>query len=275
MAKITAAEVSKLRKITGAGMMDCKKALVEADGDFEKAQEIIRERGQAIANKRSDREATEGAVIAKTTEDHKFGVVVCLNCETDFVAKNDDFVNFAHKITDIAIDKKPENIDALKAVEVEGGTLEEMIVRQSGVTGEKVDLSFYEKLEAPYVDAYIHMGNKIGTIVATNQIADSEVVRNVAMQVAAMNPIAVDESRVSQEVKDKEFEIGRQQAVNEGKPEAIIDKIATGKLGKFMKENTLLNQPFVRDNKVTIKQYLQQQDKDLTVVEFKRLSLTE
>ncbi|MEA1872942.1 MAG: translation elongation factor Ts [Bacteroidota bacterium] len=275
MAKITAAEVSKLRKITGAGMMDCKKALVEADGDFEKAQEIIRERGQAIANKRSDREATEGAVIAKTTEDHKFGVVVCLNCETDFVAKNDDFVNFAHKITDIAIDKKPENIDALKAVEVEGGTLEEMIVRQSGVTGEKVDLSFYEKLEAPYVDAYIHMGNKIGTIVATNQTADSEVVRNVAMQVAAMNPIAVDESRVSQEVKDKEFEIGRQQAVNEGKPEAIIDKIATGKLGKFMKENTLLNQPFVRDNKVTIKQYLQQQDKDLTVVEFKRLSLTE
>jgi len=275
MAKITAAEVSKLRKITGAGMMDCKKALVEADGDFEKAQEIIRERGQAIANKRSDREATEGAVIAKTTEDHKFGVVVCLNCETDFVAKNDDFVSFAHKIADIALDKKPENIDALKAIEINGETLEEMIVRQSGVTGEKVELGFYDKLEAPYVDAYIHMGNKIGTIVATNQTADSEVVRNVAMQVAAMNPIAVDESRVSQDVKDKEFEIGRQQALNEGKPEAIVDKIATGKVGKFMKENTLLNQAFVRDNKMTIQQYLQQQDKGLTVVEFKRWALTE
>jgi elongation factor Ts len=183
MAKITAAEVSKLRKITGAGMMDCKKALVEAEGDFDKAQEIIRERGQAIANKRSDREATEGA--------------------------------------------------------------------------------------------YIHMGNKIGTIVATNKTADSEVVRNVAMQVAAMNPIAVDESSVSQEVKDKEFEIGRQQALNEGKPEAIVDKIATGKVGKFMKENTLLNQAFVRDNKVTIKQYLQQQEKDLTVVEFRRWALAE
>ncbi|MDA3912199.1 MAG: translation elongation factor Ts [Bacteroidales bacterium] len=275
MAKITAAEVSKLRKITGAGMMDCKKALVEAEGDFDKAQEIIRERGQAIANKRSDREATEGAVIAKTTDDHKFGVVVCLNCETDFVAKNDDFVGFAHKIADIALDKKAKNLDALKAVEVEGGTLEEMIVRQSGVTGEKVDLSFYENLEAPYVDAYIHMGNKIGTIVATNKTADSEVVRNVAMQVAAMNPIAVDESSVSQEVKDKEFEIGRQQALNEGKPEAIVDKIATGKVGKFMKENTLLNQAFVRDNKVTIKQYLQQQEKDLTVVEFRRWALAE
>ncbi len=275
MAKITAAEVSKLRKLTGAGMMDCKKALVEADGDFEKAQKIIRERGQAIANKRSDREATEGAVIATTTEDNKFGVVVCLNCETDFVAKNDDFVSFAHKIADIALDKKPENLEALKAIEVEDGTLEEMIIRQSGVTGEKVDLSYYEKLEAPYVDAYIHMGNKIGTIVATNKAADSEVVRNVAMQVAAMNPIAVDESRVPQNVKDKEFEIGRQQALNEGKPEAILDKIATGKVNKYMKENTLLNQAFVRDNKVTIKQYLQQQDKDLTVVEFKRWALAE
>lgn len=275
MAKISAAEVSKLRKITGAGMMDCKKALSEADGDFEKAQELIRERGQAIASKRSDREATEGAVIAKTSEDHSFGVVVCLNCETDFVAKNEEFVSFAHKIADIAIENRPANIDALKAIEVEGGSLEELITRQSGVTGEKVDLSFYEKLEAPFVDAYIHMGNKIGTIVAANKIAESEVIRNVAMQVAAMNPIAVEESRVPQDVKDKEFEIGRQQAINEGKPEAIVDKIAQGKVVKFMKENTLLNQAFVRDNKVNIQQYLQQQDKDLTVVDFKRWSLAE
>ncbi len=275
MAKISAAEVSKLRKLTGAGMMDCKKALVEADGDFDKAQEIIRERGQAIANKRSDREATEGAVIAKTTEDHKTGIVVCLNCETDFVAKNEDFVAFAHKIADIALEKNPANLEELKNLEVEGGTMEEMITRQSGVTGEKVEIGYFDKLEAAYVDCYIHMGNKIGTIVATNKIAESEVVRNVAMQVAAMNPVAVDESRVPQDVKDKEFEIGRQQAMNEGKPEAILDKIATGKVNKWMKENTLLNQAFVRDNKVTVQQYLQQDDKELTVVDFKRWSLAE
>lgn len=275
MTKISAAEVSKLRKITGAGMMDCKKALTEAEGDFEKAQEIIRERGQAIANKRSDREATEGAVIAKTSADHTLGVVVCLNCETDFVAKNEEFVAFAHKIADIALDKRPENIDALKAVEIEGGSLEDMITRQSGVTGEKVELSYYEKLESAYVDSYIHMGNKIGTIVAANKIAESSVIRNVAMQVAAMNPIAVDETRVPQEIKDKEFEIGRQQAINEGKPEAILDKIAQGKVEKFMKENTLLSQAFVRDNKLKIQDYLQQQDKDLTVVDFKRWSLAD
>lgn len=275
MAKISAAEVSKLRKLTGAGMMDCKKALVEAEGDFDKAQEIIRERGQAIANKRSDREATEGAVIAKTTEDHKTGVVVCLNCETDFVAKNEEFVAFAHKIADIALEKNPANLEELKKLEVEGGTMEEMITRQSGVTGEKVEIGFFDKLEAAFVDAYIHMGNKIGTIVATNKTAESEVVRNVAMQVAAMNPVAVDETRVPQDIKDKEFEIGRQQAMNEGKPEAILDKIATGKVNKWMKENTLLNQAFVRDNKMTIQQYLQQDDKELTVVDFKRWSLAE
>lgn len=275
MAKISAAEVSKLRKLTGAGMMDCKKALVEAEGDFDKAQEIIRERGQAIANKRSDREATEGAVIAKTTEDHKTGVVVCLNCETDFVAKNEEFVAFAHKIADIALEKNPANLEELKKLEVEGGTMEEMITRQSGVTGEKVEIGFFDKLEAAFVDSYIHMGNKIGTIVATNKTAESEVVRNVAMQVAAMNPVAVDETRVPQDIKDKEFEIGRQQAMNEGKPEAILDKIATGKVNKWMKENTLLNQAFVRDNKMTIQQYLQQDDKELTVVDFKRWSLAE
>jgi elongation factor Ts len=275
MANISASEVSKLRKLTGAGMMDCKKALTEADGDFEKAKEIIRERGQAIANKRSDREATEGAVIAKTSADHKFGVVVCLNCETDFVAKNEDFVQFAHKIADIAIENKPANLEGLKAITVEGETLEELILRQSGITGEKVDLSYYEKIEAPFIDSYIHMGNKIGTLVAVNKTASSEVVRNVAMQVAAMNPIAVDESKVPQDIKEKEFEIGRQQALNEGKPEAIVNKIAEGKVMKFMKENTLLNQAFVRDNKVTIQEYLKQEDKELTVEDFKRWSLAD
>jgi elongation factor Ts len=275
MAKISAAEVGKLRKLTGAGMMDCKKALTEADGDFEEAKILVRERGLAIANKRSEREASEGAVIAITTEDHKLGVVICLNCETDFVAKNEEFVSFAHKIADIALETKPANLVELLATTVEGGSLEEMIIRQSGVTGEKVQLSYFDKLEAPYVDSYIHMGNKIGTIVAMNKETESEIVRNVAMQVAAMNPVAVDESRVSKEILDKEFEIGRQQAINDGKPEAIVDKIAQGKVGKFLKENTLLNQMFVRDNKITINDYLKQSDKDLTVSDFKRWALAD
>lgn len=275
MAKISAAEVGKLRKLTGAGMMDCKKALTEADGDFEKAKELVRERGLAIANKRSEREASEGAVIAKTTEDHKLGVVICLNCETDFVAKNEGFVSFAHKIADIALETKPANREELLATSVEGGSLEEMIIRQSGVTGEKVELSYFDKLESPYVDSYIHMGNKIGTIVAMNKETESEIVRNVAMQVAAMRPVAVDENRVPQEVMDKEFEIGRQQAINDGKPEAIIDKIAKGKVGKFLKENTLLNQMFVRDSKISISDYLKQSDKDLTVNDFKRCALVD
>jgi elongation factor Ts len=274
MAKISASDVAKLRKITGAGMMDCKKALTEADGDFEKAKEVIRERGQAIANKRSEREASEGAVIAKTTDDAKTGVVVCLNCETDFVAKNDDFVSFAHKLTDLALEKKPKTQDELLQLEMDGKPVADQVKNMSGITGEKVEVGYYDIIEAPYIVAYIHMNNKIGTLVATNKEGDKEAVKNVAMQVAAMNPIAVDKDSVPQDVIDKEKEIGRQQALNEGKPEKIIDKIAMGKVGKFLKENTLLNQAFVRDNKVSVQEYLKQQDNDLTVTEFKRWSLS-
>ncbi|MFO7878509.1 MAG: translation elongation factor Ts [Bacteroidota bacterium] len=274
MAKISASDVAKLRKITGAGMMDCKKALTEADGDFEKAKEVIRERGQAIANKRSEREATEGAVIAKTSDDAKTGVIVCLNCETDFVAKNEDFVKFAHQLADLALEKKPKNQDELNELELDGKKVIDQVKNMSGVTGEKVEIGYYDILEAPYVAAYIHMNNKIGTIVAANQKADHEVIKNVAMQVAAMNPIAVDKDRVSQEIIEKEKEIGRQQALNEGKPENIVDKIAMGKVGKFLKENTLLNQPFVRDNKKTITEYLKEYDNGLTIEEFKRWSLS-
>ncbi|MFO7790937.1 MAG: translation elongation factor Ts [Bacteroidota bacterium] len=274
MAKISASEVAKLRKMTGAGMMDCKKALTEAGGDFDKAQEIIRERGQSIANKRADREATEGAVIAKTSEDNKTGVIICLNSETDFVAKNDDFVKFAHKIADLALAKKPANLDELLKLELENKPLTDQIKNMSGITGEKVELGYYDIIEDAFVVAYIHMNNKIGTLVSTNKEADYEVVKNVAMQAAAMNPIAVDKGDVPQDVIDKEMEIGRQQARNEGKPDKIIDKIATGKVGKFIKENTLLNQAFVRDNKITVQQYLKQQDNELTVTNFKRWSLS-
>jgi elongation factor Ts len=273
MAKISASEVAKLRKITGAGMMDCKKALTEADGDFDKAQEIIREKGQSIANKRADRDATEGAVIAKTSDDNKTGVIICLNSETDFVAKNNDFVAFAHKIADLALDKKPNNIDELLALELDGKPLSDQIKNMSGITGEKIVLNYYSIIQDAYVAAYIHMNNKIATLVSTNTEADHEVVKNVAMQVAAMNPVAIDKDDVPQEVIDKEMEIGRQQARNEGNPEKIIDKIATGKVGKYIKENTLLNQAFVRDNKISIQEYLKQHDKSLTVTKFERWSL--
>lgn len=273
MANISASEISKLRKITGAGIMNCKKALIEADGDFENAKEIIRERGQAIAKKRSEREATEGAVIARTSDDNKKGVIICLNSETDFVAKNEDFINLANKIADIALKEMPENLEELKNLEIDGKSVQKNVEETSGITGEKVELSYYDKLEDEFIVGYIHMNNSIGTIVAANKETDNEVIKNVAMQVAAMNPVAVDKDGVPQDVIDKEMEIGREQAKNEGKPENIIDKIATGKVNKYVKENTLLTQPFVRDNKKSINDYLKENDKDLTVTGFKRWSL--
>ncbi|MGC9331223.1 MAG: translation elongation factor Ts [Bacteroidales bacterium] len=274
MTKISASDVAKLRKITGAGIMDCKIALTEADGNFDKAQVIVREKGLSIANKHADREATEGAVIAKTTDDHKTGVIICLNSETDFVAKNNDFVSFAHKIADLALDKKPESSDELKNLELDGKPLSEQIQTMSGITGEKIELSYYDIIQGEYVVSYIHMNNKIGTLVSTNIKAGKEVVKNVAMQVAAMNPIAIDKDDVPQDIIDREMEIGRQQAKNEGKPEQIIDTIAAGKVKKFIKENTLLNQPFTQNNKITVKEYLQQENKSLTITKFKRWTLS-
>jgi elongation factor Ts len=272
MAQITAAEVNKLRKATGAGMMDCKKALQEADGDFEKAIEVIRKKGQAVANKRADREATEGAVLAKVKND-TFGAMIVLNCETDFVAKNDDFVAFAQKILDTALTEKPADLDALKALTLEGKVISELIVEQVGVIGEKIELAYYDKIEAGLVVSYIHPGNKLATLVGFNKTADEQVAKDVAMQVAAMAPVAVDKDGVSADVIEKEKEIGREQAIREGKPENIVDKIAEGKLGKFFKENTLLNQEFTKDSKKTVKQYLQEADKDLTVTQFLRYTL--
>ena len=274
MSEVTAADVAKLRKACGAGMMDCKNALVESNGDFEKAIELIRERGKAIANKRADREAGEGVVLAKTNASGSLGAMVALNCETDFVAKNASFIALAQSILDVAVEKNPANLDALKALEIDGRKIADLVMVQSGVTGEKFELSFYDKIEAAKVVPYIHPGNKLATLVGLNKAdVDTQIGKDVAMQIAAMNPVAVDKDFVSEETRKKEFEIGREQARLEGKPENMLDKIAEGKLQKFFKESTLLNQDFVKDNKVTVRQYLQQINKELTVTSFKRVSL--
>lgn len=274
MTQIKAAEVSKLRKITGAGMMDCKKALQEAEGNFDKAIVIIRKKGQAVANKRADREASEGVVLAKVNSDRNKGAMIALNCETDFVAKNENYIAFANSILDLALNEEPATLDDLKKLELGDNTVEETVTEQIGMIGEKLDLSYYNAVTAPSVIAYIHAGNKLASIAGFNTTdIDIQVAKDIAMQIAAMNPVALDKDSVSKEIIEKEIEIGREQAKREGKPENLLDKIAEGKLNKFFKENTLLNQSFVKDNKKSIRQYLQDQNKDLTVTDFKRFSL--
>ncbi len=274
MANITAADVSRLRKITGAGMMDCKNALKEAEGDFDKAIEEIRKKGQAVANKRADREAGEGVVLAKTVDDNKFGAMIVLNCETDFVAANDNFVKFANNILDIALTGKPKNLDALKKLSFDDVTIGEKVIENIGIIGEKLELSYFDSVSAESVQAYIHPGNRLATLVGfTKSGNDIQVYKDITMQVAAMNPVAVDKDDVSQEEINKELEIGKEQARREGKSEELLERIAQGKLAKFFKENTLLNQAFVKDNKQSIRQYLQSIDKDLSVTDFKRFTL--
>jgi elongation factor Ts len=274
MAAINAADVAKLRRVTLAGMMDCKKALEESDGNFDKAIEIIRKKGQAVANKRADRDATEGVVFSKVNPDGKMGAIIVLNSETDFVAKNADFIAFATKILDLALAKKPAGLEELKSLPLDGGTVASKIIEYLGIIGEKVELSYYEKIEAEHVQAYINPGSKLATLVGfTKSGADIQVYKDVAMQIAAMNPVAVDKDFVKPETIAQEIEIGKEQARRDGKPEEMLEKIAQGKLAKFFKESTLLNQDFVKDNKMTIKQYLQSANKDLTVTDFKRYSL--
>jgi len=270
---ITAADVSKLRKMTGAGMMDCKHALEESNGDFEKAVEIIRKRGQLVASKRADREAGEGVVLAKTNTNATLGAMIVLNCETDFVAKNDNFINFAQGILNAAIDNKPADLEALRQIKIDGRSIGERVTEQVGIIGEKLELSYYAKLEAVQVVPYIHPGNKLATMIGLNKAVDVKIGRDVAMQVAAMNPVAMDKADVSADLIEKEKEIGREQARNEGKPENMLDKIAEGKLNKFFKESTLLNQDFTKDNSKTVRQYLQEADKDLKVTGFVRYTL--
>jgi len=274
MTQITTADITKLRKVTGAGLMDCKNALNEADGNIEKAIEIIRKRGQAIAMKRSDRETTEGCVVARTSSDKRFVVMTALSCETDFVAKNEGFVKVAEAIADAALKNRPKNIDELKQIKVDGVTINDMIMEKVAAIGERMDIACYEFIEAEYVYSYIHFGSKIGSIVGFNKVlSDEQIAKEIAMQIAAQNPVAIDKDDVPQEIIEKELEIGRDQARKEGKPENMIDKIAEGKLNKFYKESTLLNQEYLGDSKKTVRQYLESVDKELKIVAFKRFSL--
>jgi len=270
---VTMAEIQHLRKMSGAGMMDCKNALNESNGDFDKAMEIIRKKGQAVAAKREDREASEGCVLAKT--EGEFAAVVALQCETDFVAKNEEFIALTRQILDAAIAHKPETLEELLAVELPNGTVSQLVTDKIGATGEKMQLGFYEHITAPYVTSYIHMGNKLATIVGFNKAGvDEHVAKDVAMQVAAMNPIAVTPDAIPAEVKEKELEIAREKARESGKPENLLDRIAEGALQKFYKESTLLQQEYVKDSKKTIEQFLKESDKELAVTVFKRVSLT-
>jgi elongation factor Ts len=275
MSQITAADVSKLRKMTGAGMMDCKKALEESEGDYEKAVEIIRKRGQLVASKRADRDATEGVVFAKVTSDGKTGMIITLNCETDFVAKNENFQKFAWSILDLALKEKPSDLEQLKKLKFGNNTVAETVTEHVGIIGEKLDLSYFARLDAAKVVSYIHLGNKLATLAGFSKSVDIQAGKDIAMQIAAMNPVSVDENSVPADVIEKEKEIGREQARNEGKPENMLDKIAEGKLKKFFKESTLLNQDFTKDSKITVKQYLQGVDKTLTVTGFIRYSITQ
>ena len=262
MVAISAKDVKKLRDLTGAGMMDCKKALTEAEGDTEKAIEILRKKGQKMAGKRADRDAKEGVVIALTSHNRNNGVIIRLGCETDFVAKGDGFIGLANSLAELALKKLPNSLEELLALPYEGTTVSEKLIEQIGIIGEKIEISKYAKIETAagegQVIPYIHMGYRAGVIVALNLEGPDyiEPGKNVAMQVAAMRPIAVDKDGVDASIVEKEIEIGKEQARQEGKPEAILDKIAAGRLNKFYKERTLLNQAYVKANKQSVADYL-------------------
>jgi elongation factor Ts len=274
--EISAADVMKLRKATGAGMMDCKNALAEAEGDFNRAVDIIRERGKLVASKRADRAATEGVVLAKVDSSRKSGALIVLNCETDFVAKNENFVAFAERILDAAIANNSANLDEVKALVLDGRTVADHVIEQTGVIGEKLDLPYFAKLDAETVVAYIHPGNKLSTLVGFNKAdVELQVAKDVAMQVAAMNPVSVSKDDVPAEVVAKELEIAKEKFRLEGKPEAMLDKIAQGALEKFFKDSTLLNQAFIKESKQTVKDFLVSQDKGLTVTKFFRYNLAD
>ncbi|MCD4747186.1 MAG: translation elongation factor Ts [Bacteroidales bacterium] len=274
MTKITAAEVNKLRQQTGAGMMDCKKALVENDGDFDKAIDYLRKKGQKIANKRADKAANEGIVLSKINSDNNFAAIIMFNCETDFVAKTQDFIDFVNKIIDKAIADKPKSLIECKELKLNGRTISESITDLMGKTGEKMDLAQYQYIESPLVFAYNHQGNRLATILGFNKNnSPKEIGHEIAMQIAAMNPVAIDKDNVDPKIIEKEIEIGKEQARQEGKPDNMIEKIAIGKLNRFYKESTLLNQVFIRDNKKTVGQYLNDNDKELKITDFKRLML--
>jgi elongation factor Ts len=273
--QISAADVNKLRQQTGAGMMDCKKALTEANGDFEAAIDYLRKKGAKVAASRQDRESNEGVVIAKTTADGKRGIVVELNCETDFVAKNADFIAFANSIADLAIEKNPSTVEELTSLELNGTKLSDQILDQTGKIGEKIGVSKFETASGEKVIGYIHGNYRLGVLVALSADASGveEAGKDVAMQIAAMNPVAIDKGDVDSRTIERELEIAKEQIRAEGKPEEMVEKIAAGKLNKFYKESTLLNQEFVKDSSKTISQFLDSVNKGLTVTAFKRVQL--
>jgi len=274
MTQISASDVGKLRKQTGSGMMDCKKALIEANGDFDIAVDILRKKGQKVAAKRADRQATEGVVIAKNNTSNTKAIIISLNCETDFVAKNEDFIKIANNILDKAIDNDLSSPEELNDIVLDDSmTVAEKVLEQTGVIGEKIEVSS-QIVESAQVSSYVHAGNRLATIVGFNNTTDSQVARDVAMQVAAMNPIAIDRDGVEQETIDRELEIAKDLARQEGKPEQMLEKIALGRLNKFFKENTLLNQSFIKDGKKSVAQYLKEHDSELTVTSFKRVGLS-
>ncbi|HAA13908.1 MAG TPA: elongation factor Ts [Cytophagales bacterium] len=273
---ISAKDVNKLRQMTGAGMMDCKKALVEADGDFDKAIEILRKKGQKVLGKREDRETTEGMVFVKTSDDHKTAVLIAIGCETDFVAKNAEFQEMGNSILEVAYNEQPASVDELNALKVGDLTVQETITQMVGKIGEKLVILNYERMEGEAVVPYIHMGAKLGVLVSLEHVGGADAAaagKDVGMQIAAMNPVAVNKDSVPAEIVEKELEIGREQAKAEGKPENILDKIAQGKLNKYFKDNTLLEQPFVKDSGMNVGKYLDGLNKGMTVKEFKRIAI--
>ena len=273
---ITAQEVNKLRQKTGAGMMDCKKALTEAEGDFEKAIDILRKKGQKVSASRADRETKEGVVATHVSDDNKKGTLISLTCETDFVAKNEEFSSFANAILDAAVKNNANSVADVLSLPFEGITVGEKITEMTGKIGEKIEVSHLEQVEGEAVVHYIHSNGKLGVLVALKNTAGASVEeagKDVAMQIAAMNPVAVDKDGVDASTVEREIEVGKDQARQEGKPEAMLEKIALGKLNKFYKDNTLLSQTFVKDSSKTIAQYLDSVNKGLTVADFKRVSI--
>ena len=271
-ATITAADINKLRQQTGAGMMDCRKALTESNGDFEAAIDYLRKKGQKVAALRGDREAKEGVVIAKTTDDNKTGFIINVSCETDFVSKNAEYVEFAKSIMDAAVTSNVKSIDELNAVKIGNETVADKLNEQVAKIGEKISVSKFERVDAAYVAAYIHGAYRMGVLVGFNKDA-GEAGKDIAMQIAAMNPIAVDQSTVAPEVIAREKNIAIEQVKAEGKPAEMAEKIAMGKINKFFKDSTLLAQPFVKDANKSVSDYLKSIDADLKVLEFKRVAL--
>jgi elongation factor Ts len=273
MTNISASDVGKLRKQTGSGMMDCKNALVESNGDFDIAVDILRKKGQKVAAKRADRQAMEGVVIARNNTSNNKAVLISLNCETDFVAKNEDFINIANHILDKAISSDMSLSDDINDLILDSGmTVAEKIIEQTGVIGEKIEISAHV-VEDVQVSSYVHAGNRLATLVGFNNKADDQVTRDIAMQIAAMNPLSIDKDGIDQLTIDRELEIAKDLARQEGKPEAMLDKIAIGRLNKFYKENTLLNQGFIKEGKKTVAQYLKEHNMELSVTCFKRVAL--